>query len=203
MVSDGIARLLLLLHLVSALAVIGLTTHFAIWLRRYVHGRHGLRRAVVKFGTWSALAYVVAFALGNVVYPTYKVRVRLEYLEDSTHVAAAKQMAAERRMAVAQRLAPGSPDAAMPAGGVVVAPAHGAHAAAIARLFDTKEHWVALGMFLSLASAWLVRRWRADSNDVAGGDPTGPYLLWFAYGAAGAAWYGGIVGALTSIWRAV
>ncbi len=198
--ADGLARFLLIVHLISAFAVIGLTTHCAIWLRRYVRGAHGLRRATAKFAVWAAVAYAAAFVIGNIVYPTYKVRVRLEYLDDSLHVTRARELALARRQVVAARLAPASPDAQPPPGGIVVAADRGAQAAAISRLFDTKEHWVVMGLFLSIACAWMLRRWRIDEP---GGAVMAPFVLWFAYGAAATAWYGGIVGALVSIWRAV
>lgn len=197
---EGLARLLLIAHLLAAFAVIGLTTHSAIWLRRYVRGAHGLRRVAAKFAAWAAVAYAAAFVLGNIVYPTYKVRVRLEYLDDSVHVMRARELAMERRQVVAARLAPASPDAQPLPGGIVVAAERGAAAGAIARLFDTKEHWVVMGLLLAVGCALMLRRWRIDEP---GGEVMAPFLLGFAYGAAAIAWYGGIVGALVSIWRAV
>jgi len=198
--SDGVARGLLVLHLISAFVVIGLTTHCAVWLRRYVKGAHGQRRAASRFAMRAALAYVIAFGFGNAVYPTYKVHVRLGYLDDSAHVARARALTIERRRAVAARLAPSAAEAQGTPGDAVISSTYGAQAAAIARLFDTKEHWVALGLFLSIACVWMLRGWRIDEP---GGELIAPYLLWFAYGAAAAAWYGGVVGALASIWRAV
>src|SRR4051812_1556968 len=68
------------------MAAVGAATHLVIWLRRYVRGNYGRRKAVIRF-TWIVLLLQIgAFIAGNVMYPTYKVEVRAAYLENQTAV---------------------------------------------------------------------------------------------------------------------
>jgi hypothetical protein len=68
-------RILLVLHAISAAVLVASATHHLIWsLRR----RFTLDRL---FAATAAVAYASTFALGLVMYPTYKVRVRIEYFD--------------------------------------------------------------------------------------------------------------------------
>ena len=76
MLTDAAARWVLVLHTALGVACVGAATHLVLWLRHYLRGQHGRRRAVVRFA-WIVLALQVgAFVAGNVMYPTYKVEVR-------------------------------------------------------------------------------------------------------------------------------
>jgi hypothetical protein len=77
----GARRVLLLLHAGGAIVLIGAATHHALQMRHYLRGRF-VRVAVEK--TWArvvAVAYVVTFVLGALLYPTYRVHVRAAYLD--------------------------------------------------------------------------------------------------------------------------
>lgn len=66
-----------MLHAVSAAVLVASATHHLIWcLRR----RFTLDRL---FATTAAIAYASTFVLGLVMYPTYKVRVRVEYFDQA------------------------------------------------------------------------------------------------------------------------
>src|SRR4051812_19808804 len=94
---DTTARWLLVLHTLLGVVAVGAATHLVLWLRRYVRGAYGRRRAVIRF-TWIVLAMQLgAFIAGNVMYPTYKVEVRAAYLENST-VITAEEEAHEREL---------------------------------------------------------------------------------------------------------
>jgi hypothetical protein len=68
----------------------------------------------------------------------------------------------------------------------------------IARMFDIKEHWVALGCAASVA-LWILSRKAHPKDD--------RRTLWLYIGlsalACGAAWFGAIVGLLTASYRSV
>lgn len=75
---EASARWWLLVHLFVGGALVASTTHLAVWLwrRRYKGAR--------TFAAICAALYVAAFALGNVIYPVYKVNVRVGYLDSAT-----------------------------------------------------------------------------------------------------------------------
>lgn len=189
---DTTARWVLVLHTAFGVAAVGASTHLVLWTRRYLRGQYGKRRAVRRFA-WIVLALqLAAFVAGNVMYPTYKVEVRAAYLENQNAVsnqANAQQNAlgtiAEREGTQA-REAPATRDLVR-------------RAAAAARWFDIKEHWVALGLLASLALLLILWRWdpQTDGLDIA---PIVSALTWLT---ASTIWFGAIVGLLTASWRAV
>jgi hypothetical protein len=71
--------------------------------------------------------------------------------------------------------------------------------AQIARWFDVKEHWVALGMMLALALAFIVRRWNPRKE----GDMLAPFVFALAVAASSTAWFAAVVGVVVSSYRAV
>ena len=82
------ARFLLVIHAILGAALVGATTHVAWSLRRYSRGEfdrhHQVRRlAWIGFGL-----FLAAFVTGNLLYPTYKIRVRGEILDSGDAIAA-------------------------------------------------------------------------------------------------------------------
>jgi len=77
----GARRLLLLLHTAGSIVLTGAATHHALQMRHYLRGRF-VRVATEK--TWAVVtsaSYAVTFALGALLYPTYRVHVRACFLE--------------------------------------------------------------------------------------------------------------------------
>ncbi len=192
MLSESAARWLLVLHTVLGLAAVGAATHLVIWMRRYLRGQHGRRRAVRRFAWISLALHAAAFFAGNAVYPTYRVEVRAAYLENAGAITADRaarqrelERIAAREGAPAPRLAPAS-ELVQDAGKA-------------ARWFDVKEHWVALGLLASLGLVLVLAFWdpRTGSPAIA------PAALGLTIVIAGTVWLGAIVGVLTSSWRAV
>ncbi len=191
MLTETAARWMLVLHTALGVAAVGAATHLVLWLRRYLRGEFGRHRAVRRFG-WLVLSLQLgAFAAGNIMYPTYKVEVRAAYLENGPAVAAA-HAAHERDLArIAERehavgYEPTTADVAKEA----------AHAA---RWFDIKEHWIALGILVSLALNLVLAFWdpRTGAREL-----VAPVVALAAI-VAGTLWLGAIIGVMTATWRAV
>ena len=192
MLTETAARWVLVLHTALGVAAVGAATHLVIWLRRYVRGNHGKRRAVWRFALYSLILHVAAFAAGNVVYPTYRVEVRSAYLEIAGVIVADQDVRARELDKIAAR--EGSPSRELAPTNEVVK-----RAAKAARWFDVKEHWVALGMLASFALLLVLSFWdpRRDGTALAS------VVIGLAVVIAGTVWLGAIVGVLTSAWRAV
>jgi hypothetical protein len=189
--SESAARWLLVLHTALGVAAVAAATHLVLWLRKYVRGEQGRRRAVVRFA-WLVLALQLgAFVCGNAMYPTYKVEVRAAYLENAAAIAAVQATHEQElaRMAAREGVAPVEP----PATAELV---H--QAAQAARWFDVKEHWVALGIFAMAALVLVLSLW-----DPAEGRPITPFVVGLAWIACGTLWLAAIIGVLTASWRAV
>lgn len=192
MLTESAARWVLVLHTALGVAAVGAATHLVIWLRRYVRGQFGKRRSVLRFA-WIVLALQVgAFIAGNVMYPTYKVEVRAAYLENASAITADRAARARELERVAAR--EGTEPREQPATVEIVR-----RAAAAARWFDIKEHWIALGIVVSIALLVILSRWdpRAHGTTIA------PVVTTLAVIAAGTVWLGAVIGVLTASWRAV
>lgn len=77
----GARRALLLFHAGAAIVLLGAATHHALQMRHYLRGdfqRAALEKTYAKV---VAVAYVITFALGAMVYPSYRVEVRGLYLD--------------------------------------------------------------------------------------------------------------------------
>lgn len=190
--TESAARWILVLHTALGVAAVGAATHLVIWMRRYLRGQHGRRRSVVRFAWIVLVLQVGAFLGGNLMYPTYKVEVRAAYLENAAAISA-QQQSHERELAkIATRegLAPEE----QPATIEIIR-----RAAAAAKWFDIKEHWVALGILVTGAVLLMLALWdpRRDGNAIA------PVVLTLTVISAGTIWLGAIVGVLTASWRAV
>jgi hypothetical protein len=190
--TESAARWVLVLHTIAGVAAVGAATHLVLWLRKYLRGQTGKRRAVMRFA-WIVLALQLsAFIAGNVMYPTYKVEVRAAYLENASAITAAEQAKARELDKIAAREGTTAYQPAAP-----VETVRGA--ARAARWFDVKEHWVALGMFVSVALILILWLWEPKGE----GGVISPIVMSLAVIAAGTVWLGAIVGVLTASWRAV
>jgi hypothetical protein len=191
--SESAARWLLVLHTALGAAAVGSATHLVLWLRRYLRGQAGKRRAVVRFA-WLVLALqLAAFACGNLMYPTYKVEVRAAYLEDASAVVAARELHDREVARVAAREHGQIPEGIPP-------PELARRAAQAARWFDVKEHWIALGLLASAALVLILSLWDPDRD---ASRVLAPIVTSLAVIVAGTVWLGAIIGVMTASWRAV
>jgi hypothetical protein len=172
------ARLVLVVHAVLGAALVASATHLVVWMRGYLRGQFARQRAVRRFAGIAVVLFGVTFVAGNLAYPTYKVRVRAGYLENPAAVAADVQQRG---------------GSAGEVDGVL------ATTARVARWFDVKEHWAAVGLMLSIA-CWLILRFWNPARDGAG---IAPVVFGLAVGAAATAWLAAIVGLVTASYRAV
>jgi hypothetical protein len=190
--TESAARWLLVLHTMIGVAAVGAATHLVVWLRRYLRGQSGRRRSVLRFA-WLVLALQLgAFIAGNIMYPTYKVEVRTAYLENAPAIAA-DRAARDReldRIAARESAQPSEPTATAQ----IVR-----RAAQAARWFDVKEHWIALGILVSLALIVILWVWEPKRDGAA----ISAIVMTLAVIVAGTVWLGAIVGVLTASWRAV
>jgi hypothetical protein len=194
------ARLVLVLHTISAAALVAATTHMVVWMRGYRRRQFHRHAAVRRFAWISFGLFVSTFVIGNLAYPTYKVRVRGQYLDMPAAVEAARQSdrEAERRLYQhhnQMRAVRGLPEAE-----VTHRPGISAREAAqAARWFDVKEHWVALGLGMSAALLFLVTGWDPRKH----GANLGPLVFALAVGTAATTWLGAVVGIVVTSYRAI
>ncbi len=193
MLEESAARWLLVLHTAIGVAAVGATTHLVLWLRRYVRGQFGKRRAVRRFAYLALALQGAAFLVGNIMYPTYKVEVRTAYLENPTAVGAQETTKDSELARIAAKAH--EPPTINPTTADMVR-----RAAAAARWFDIKEHWVALGVLVSAALALILTLWDPQQD---GGEVISPVVVSLAVLASGTTWLAAIVGVLTAAWRAV
>jgi len=78
---EGVVKPLLFLHLVAAMVSLGSCLHFLLRLWRCVQSGGQYLLQVRLHARILAIAYVVVCVLGGLVYPTFRIRVRLEYLD--------------------------------------------------------------------------------------------------------------------------
>lgn len=197
MLSAAVARWLLIVHAVLAVALVGAATHWLLWLIKLRRGQPGRVRAVRRFGVIAMALYVATMVVGLVVYPTYKARVKLEFLTRPAAVASDVRTRLVEGEALAARIE-GRParevtDAALE----VRAREASRRAVRIARWFDVKEHWVALGLVLGLAALVVARAWdpRAD------GRGPGTFAFGAVAGTAAIVWLAALIGLLTTAAR--
>jgi hypothetical protein len=181
---ESLARPLLLCHAIAAAVLVGATTHHLLWVRHYVWGRYGQVKAEKRFATICAVTFLVTFIGGNLLYPTYKVRVRAEYFDNPAAISE------EVKLRVAQHELVGVKPRSAPTVVASLSP--------IARLFDIKEHWVALGCAVSVA-LWLLSRRLHPRED----RRVLPLYVALSAIQCSTAWFGAIVGLLTASYRSV
>lgn len=182
---ESFGRPLLVIHAVAACVLVAATTHHVVWCRGYLRGEFKRVRGEKRFAIICSAAYVTAFLLGSLLYPSYKVRVRAEYFDNPAAVAEEARLRGLQRKAVAEAAA----EAPVP---------NTARLSQVARVFDIKEHWVALGCAASVALLLLSRR--AHPKD----DARVVHLyVALSLVQCGTAWTGALVGLLTASYRAV
>ena len=197
MLSAAVARWLLVAHAVLAVALVGAATHWLLWLVKLRRGQPGRMRSVRRFGVIAMTLYVATMAVGLVVYPTYKARVKLEFLTRPAAVAADVRTRLVEGEALAARVE-GRParevtDVALEAR----AREASRRAVRIARWFDVKEHWVALGLALGLAALVAIRAWRPRED----GPGPGGFALGAVAGTAAIVWLAAVIGLVTTATR--
>jgi hypothetical protein len=77
----GARRLLLVLHAAGSIALIGSATHHLLEMRHYLRGKFNRSKIVRTYALVAAVSYVVTFALGAMLYPSYRVHVRGYHLD--------------------------------------------------------------------------------------------------------------------------
>ena len=191
---EGAARPLLVLHAVLGAATIAVATHLVLWTRKALRGE-GRRLAGLRwFGAVLFGLFALQFAAGNLLYPTYKVRVRGELL-DLPHAALEDlrvRAAARAELLAHEGRAEAPPGAPPQADEPTQLPR-------VARLFDVKEHLVALALPFAFAVCMLAFAWKPDRD----GSAAGRLLLGCALVVAATVWFAGIVGVVVASYRAV
>jgi hypothetical protein len=156
-----LGRFLLVVHAIVGGLAVATTTHLVVWSYPSLSRRPTRTRGIRTFALWAMVSYIAQLVLGNVLYPAYKVRVRMGYLEE--------------RSAAGQNLG------------------------WVSRVFDWKEHWVAIGLPL-LVVAFVLSGRRAPST----APLEWPRAVFFcALGAAVCAWTAAIIGLLVTSVRSV
>lgn len=74
-------RALLILHGICGCALTGAATHEWLWSLRYLRGRFERVRQERLFLKVSFSLFAITYALGLILYPSYKVQVRLAHLD--------------------------------------------------------------------------------------------------------------------------
>jgi hypothetical protein len=77
----GARRALLVLHAGGSVVLIGSATHHALQMRHYLRGRFNRVQLEKTYARVVGAAYLFTFALGALLYPTYRVHVRGLYLD--------------------------------------------------------------------------------------------------------------------------
>jgi hypothetical protein len=190
--TEAAARWMLVLHTALGVAAVGAATHLVLWSRGFLRGSFGRLRAARRFAWIVLVLQLLAFAAGNVMYPTYKVEVRTAYLENREAIAAAQSAHQGQLERVAQREG-GHATAATATAELV------RRAAQTARWFDVKEHWIALGILASLGLVLVLGFWDPGTA----GRELAPVVFGLALVIAGTVWLGAVIGVLTASWRAV
>lgn len=211
---EDYARWLLVAHTVVAVALVAASTHLVVWTRGYLRGEFSRQRAIRRFSYITLSLFVAGFVLGNLLYPTYKVRVRIQYLENPTAVALERGQRAQTAAIIRQRYERAkafrqgasiedatSIQIAAPDSDTAAAAAASAsrEVAKIARWFDVKEHLAALGLILAAACALILTAWDPKRD----GPQIAPIVFGLVLGVAATTWISAIIGVLTASYRAV
>ncbi len=208
MLFEDYSLLLLVGHAVAGLCTVALSTHLLFWLR----GRRS-HRSSRRFALLSAAAFVVTMVLGMALYPTYRVRVRAEYLDNPSAIRRATEQQANaerlararnqeslrfRRGATSTSVVPPLRDSERD---VIATRAEqrATQAAKLARWFDVKEHWSALGLLL--AGALTLMLWVSPPSKNSSRMRSGTLAL--ALGATLIAWFAATVGIILTAARSV
>jgi hypothetical protein len=193
------ARWLLLLHTILAVAAVATSTHLVVWLWKLRRGAAGRIRGARTFALLAAALHLATFVAGNLMYPTYKVRVKVSHLQNPDAILDEGAERLRRDAEVRRRYDDAAP--AEPTEGQIQRATAGRPDAAdrIARWFDSKEHWVAMGLALAIGLAFLIPAWRPGDDNA----EVGRFVFLMAIGACATLWFGAIVGVVVASWRAV
>jgi hypothetical protein len=194
------ARWLLIAHAILGGAAVAVATHWVVWLLPLARGRAARPAALRRFPLITLGLYVAAMAVGLLLYPTYKARVKLEYLTRSESVIADR---AERVIAadeLADRAAGRPPRTVDVDRARRLAGDAPTRAGKIARWFDAKEHWASVGLFVLVGVFAVTRRWRPWAAEPARDGPVG-FVVLGALGVAAITWFAAIVGLVTTATR--
>lgn len=205
---------LLPMHAIFATLTVALSTHLAIWLRHYCRGQFSRQKATRRFALLSTTAYGLTMLLGMALYPTYKVRVRAEYLENPSRIHRATELEVESRRLTSEqdreirefRSAEGASDNSAsepqtpgPEEVAGIAEKRVERAAKITRWFDVKEHWAFLGLLLSLAVCGILVMWKPTKTSKS----IAQAVRAMAVMAAAIAWASAVIGLVTAAARSV
>ena len=185
--AEEYARELLVIHAIVAAALVAVTTHLVVWLWPWLRGSFRRQRGVKRFATLASALYLATFTVGNLLYPVYKTRVRLEFLENSKAIEA--QVHSQLSAQSLELTSPIARDRV----NTKISEGH-----SLAAWFDIKEHWVGLALALSLAITFIVRFWSPKE-----GSKVGLILFGLAVCQCSAVWFAAVVGLFVSAFRSV
>lgn|GEM_PF-784226 len=200
MLSIDTARWLLIAHAITGGAATAAATHWVVWLWPLWRGRTTRARGMRRFAVITMALYVLAMVIGLVLYPTYKAHVKLEYLTRPSSVIgdAADRAIAHDELndrAAARPPRPVDLDRARQRAGDATD-----RTKKVARWFDVKEHWVAVGLLLGLGVMAVVLVWKPSSEAEARDGPVA-FIVLGALIVAAILWLAVIVGLATSATR--
>lgn len=150
----GARRVLIVLHTAAAVVLLGSATHHALLMRHYLRGRFNHSALEKKYARVLAVAYAATFAIGALLYPTYRVHVRGYFLD---------------------RMAP-----------------------VYARLFDVKETWASLALFVALGLGALSFAWRPREEPW-----IAPIVAVMSFVVCAVVWLDAVIGILVTSVRGV
>jgi hypothetical protein len=187
-------------HAVLGAAAVASATHWVVWLWPLWRGRATRASGMRRFAIIALSLYGAAMAVGLLLYPTYKVRVKLEYLTRPSSViedAATRGLAHDELIARSHQVSPPVPDVDRARRAAGDAPLR---ASKVARWFDSKEHWVALGLVLGLGVLAVVTAWRPGVEEPVRDGPVA-FVVLGALAVAAVLWFAAIVGLITTATR--
>lgn len=194
--SAVVARWLLIVHAVLAVALVGAATHWLIWLLK-MRKQPGRIRSVRRFALIAMVLYGATMTVGLVLYPTYKARVKLEFLQRPAAVGADARARLETSEELSARIEGRPVRTASPGQLTELEREAGQRSARIARWFDVKEHWVAVGVALGLAALAVLAVWDPRRD---GRGPTS-FAIAAVAGTAAITWLAAIIGLITTATR--
>jgi len=182
-------------HAVLGVALVAVATHLVVWTWPLLGGKVGRWRGARWFAALTFGLYAASFIVGNMLYPVYKVRVRVEYLDEPAALRADAESRAEVRALVELRRTGEKPE---------IISTDAPNLDRVSRTFDIKEHWVALGLALAAALCALVYAFDARKDlTTPGATVAARAVVALAIAVAACAWIGAIVGLYVSSFRSV
>jgi len=204
--AEAAAPLLQIAHAILAVASVGAATHLALWLRGHRVGRPRRHAATRRFAALSAGLCLATFVVGLVIYPTYRTRVRAEYLDEPAIVARDHEQRQRARDEVAGRHGV-EPMAGAPTPETTRMQTR--RAVLLSRWFDVKEHWAAIFTLSSIAIYMLLRGWRragksdADTSTELANSTVGAIAFWAAVLTAAGLWACALIGLFVANARSI